>query len=106
MSVLRALLRMHLFSTLQGSKLVPFLPHFARVFWRLMNDARVSKTAKIAPFLVVAPLLSPPAIRLYFIPALGIVGWLVMGTLAIKVFIWLCPPDVVREHVARVARGE
>jgi hypothetical protein len=97
---------MHLASTLQGSKLVPFLPHFARVFWRLMNDARVSKTAKLVPIFILLPLLTPPVIELYLFPVLGLLGWLLLGSVAMKVFIWLCPPGVVREHVARVARGD
>jgi hypothetical protein len=106
MLLLRALLRMHLLATLQLPKLVPFLPHLVRVFWRLMNDSRVSWPAKIVPLFLLLPLLTPPVIEIYLVPMLGLLGWLLLGTAAMKVFIWLCPPDVVREHVARVARGE
>jgi hypothetical protein len=105
MPLLRALLGMHLFRALQLPKLVAFLPQFMRVFWRLLHDPRVPLSAKLVPFFLLFPLVTPPALRLYLVPALGLLGWVVLGTIAMKVFIWMCPPDVVREHVARVARG-
>jgi hypothetical protein len=40
------------------------------------------------------------------IPLVGELNWLLTVYIALKVFLWLCPPDVVREHVSRIARGE
>jgi hypothetical protein len=40
------------------------------------------------------------------IPIVGELDWLVIAYLSLKVFIWLCPPDVVREHVIQIGRGE
>jgi len=101
----RYLIRMHLLSSLQLPKLVMYLPQFVRVFYRLMHDPRVPRMAKLAPLVVLLPMFSPPALRLEFIPVLGLLGWLVVISFAMKLFVWLCPPEVVREHVARIARG-
>jgi len=51
-------------------------------------------------------MLTPPALELDMIPIVGELDWILVGYLALKVFIWLCPPDVVREHVSQIARGE
>ncbi|HEY6419803.1 MAG TPA: hypothetical protein VIX59_12430 [Candidatus Binataceae bacterium] len=101
----RSLLRMQLFSPLQLSRLVMFLPQFVRVFYRLMSDARVSLLAKTVPVLAVLLMLTPPALELDFIPFVGELDWLLVGYLTLKIFIWLCPPDIVREHVSQIARG-
>lgn len=70
-----------------------------------MADPRVSLLAKMAPFLGLLLLLTPPAIELDFIPIIGELDWLLVGYLSLQLFIWLCPPDVVREHVTRIAHG-
>lgn len=84
---------------------VAYLPHFVRVFYRLMADPRVSTLAKLVPFLGLLVLLTPPALELDLIPGVGQLDWLLVGYLSLKLFLWLCPPDVVREHVAQVGRG-
>jgi hypothetical protein len=99
-------LRMHFLPPLQLSRLVGYLPQFVRVFWRLMKDPRVPLLAKLVPVLAVLLMMSPPAIELDLVPILGEVGWLVVGLLAFKILVWLSPPEVVREHVSRIARGQ
>ncbi len=99
------LLRMQLLGPLQMRGLIMFLPQFIRVFWRLMADARVPVVAKAVPLLGVLALVSPPLLELDFIPIIGELDWIVVGLICLKLFIWLCPPDVVREHVSNVARG-
>jgi len=84
---------------------VMYLPQFVRVFYRLMRDRRVSLLAKAVPILGLLMLLTPPALELDLIPIVGELDWLLVGYLSLKLFIWLCPRDVVREHVAQVARG-
>ena len=79
------------------------LPNFVRLFYRLMTDRRVSPLAKLVPLLGVLLLLTPPALELDFIPLVGELDWLLVIVISLKVFIWLCPPEVVREHVARIA---
>jgi hypothetical protein len=80
------------------------LPSFARVFYRLMIDQRVSPLAKLVPPLGLLLLFTPPALELDFVPLVGELDWLLVIFITLKVFIWLCPSDVVREHVARIAR--
>jgi hypothetical protein len=88
---------MQLMGPLQMRGLIMFLPQFIRVFWRLMHDARVSTLAKSVPFFGL--------LELDFIPIIGELDWVLVGFICLKVFIWLCPPDVVREHVSNVARA-
>jgi hypothetical protein len=101
----RSFLRMHLLTPNRMGGLVRYMPHFLRLFVSLMRDPRVSRLAKITPFLGLLLLLTPPAIELDFIPLIGQLDWLLVGYLSLQLFIWLCPPDVVREHVSRIARG-
>jgi hypothetical protein len=82
------------------------LPKFVRVFYRLMNDKRVSIFAKAAPLLILLLMFTPPAIELDFVPILGEMDWILAAYIALKLFVWLCPADVVREHVAQIARGQ
>ena len=53
-------------------------------------------------------MFTPPALELDFVPIVGELDWVLVVYLSLKVFIWLCPPDVVREHVAqsRAAREQ
>ena len=90
---------------LQMRGLIMFLPQFVRVFWRLMHDKRVSVLAKSVPFLGILALISPPLLELDFIPLIGELDWILVGIICLKIFISLCPPDVVREHVSNVARA-
>ena len=99
-------LRMHFLPPLQLSRLVGYLPQFVRVFWRLMKDPRVPLLAKLVPVLAFLLMVSPPAIELDLVPILGEIGWLVVEVLAFKILVWLSPPEVVREHVSRIARGQ
>ena len=101
----RQLLRGRLLSPLKLQKLLMHSPRFVRVFYRLMKDHRVSRLAKVVPLLGAMMLITPPALELDFIPIIGELDWILVGYLTLKLFLWMCPPDVVREHVAQVARG-
>jgi hypothetical protein len=103
--VLSSFLRMHFLNPRRMGGFVRYLPHFLRLFIALMTDSRVSRLAKLTPFLGLLLLLTPPAIELDFIPIVGELDWLLVGYLSLQLFIWLCPPDVVREHVSRISRG-
>ena len=101
----RELLRARLFSPLKLQKMLMHAPRFIRVFYRLMKDGRVSGLAKMVPLLGIMMLITPPALELDFVPIIGELDWLLVGYLTLKLFLWMCPADVVREHVAQVARG-
>ena len=104
-SVFQSFLRMQMLSPLRLRGLLMYLPQFTRVFFRLMKDRRVSFMAKLVPPLGALILITPPALELDFIPIIGELDWLLVAYISLKIFIWLCPPEVVREHVAQVARG-
>ena len=100
------ILRMQFLGPMQLSRLVMYLPQFVRVFYRLMTDERVPILAKMVPWMGLLLMLTPPALELDMIPIIGELDWVVIAYLSLKVFIWLCPPDVVREHVRQISRGE
>jgi len=100
------ILRMQLLGPMQLSRVVMFLPQFVRLFYRLITDERVPGLAKMVPWMGVLLMLTPPALELDMIPIIGELDWILIGYLTLKVFIWLCPPDVVREHVSQIGRGE
>ncbi len=102
----RSMLRMQFLSPMQLSRLVIFLPQFVRLFYRLITDERVPMLAKMVPWMGLLLMLTPPALELDMIPIIGELDWILIGYLSLKVFIWLCPPDVVREHVSQIGRGE
>jgi hypothetical protein len=100
------ILRMQFLGPMQLSRLVLYLPQFVRVFYRLMRDERVPLLAKLVPWMGLLLIFTPPALELDMIPIIGELDWVVIGYLSLKVFIWLCPPDVVREHVSQIGRGD
>jgi hypothetical protein len=100
------MLRMQFLSPMQLSRLVMYLPQFVRLFYRLITDERVPMLAKMVPWMGLLLMLTPPALELDMIPIVGELDWILIGYLSLKVFIWLCPPDVVREHVSQIGRGE
>ncbi len=69
-----------------------------------MADPRVSLLAKAVPVLGLFLLLTPPALELDLVPFVGELDWMLVGYVALKLFIWLCPPEVVREHVLQIGR--
>jgi hypothetical protein len=100
------ILRMQFLGPMQLSRLVMYLPQFVRLFYRLWTDDRVPMLAKAVPWMGLLLMLTPPALELDMIPIVGELDWLVIAYLSLKVFIWLCPVDVVREHVIQIGRGE
>jgi|YNPNPStandDraft_1061719.scaffolds.fasta_scaffold01952_3 uncharacterized membrane protein YkvA (DUF1232 family) len=83
------------------SGLWPGLIRSARLAWRLMRDPRVATTTKLlVPALAAAYVLFPVDLLPDLVPLLGQVDDLVILALAVRLFIELCPPAVVREHLA------
>jgi hypothetical protein len=101
----RQLFRMRMLNPLRVRGFILFLPHFTRLFYRLMNDGRVPIIAKLVPLFGLLLMLTPPALELDFVPLIGELDWLLVGYITLKIFLWLCPPEVVREHVGRIAQG-
>jgi uncharacterized membrane protein YkvA (DUF1232 family) len=72
----------------------------ARLGWRLIRDSRVPGWVKLVPFVALVYLLSPiDLIPDWALPGLGEVDDLVVLVLALKMFVDLSPPGIVREHL-------
>ncbi len=79
------------------------LPNFARLYWRLFRDRRVSILPKVLLVLTLVYVISPFDIIPDFIPVIGEMDDVVVVLSGLWLFIRLCPPDVVREIVHDVA---
>jgi uncharacterized membrane protein YkvA (DUF1232 family) len=72
----------------------------ARLAWRLLRDSRVSGWAKLVPVAGILYLLSPiDILPEAILPLVGEVDDIVLLLMAIKLFVDLSPPGVVREHL-------
>ena len=100
------MLRMQFLGPMQLGRLVMYLPQFVRLFYRLITDDRVPMLAKLVPWMGLLLMVTPAALELDMIPIIDELDWILIAYLSLKVFIWLCPPDVVREHVSLIGRGE
>ncbi len=100
---IRDAIRPHFLNPIRLTRLLAYLPHFLRLFYALLTDPRVSFLVKLVPAIGLMVALSPPNLELEIIPVLGEMDFLLLMVITLKVFVWLCPPDVVREHVARIA---
>jgi hypothetical protein len=103
--VLKSFLRAQALNPVRIVGFLRYLPHFLQVFYRLMTDRRVPVIAKAVPLLGLLVLLTPPALELDLVPLVGEIDWLIVGYISLKLFLWLCPPEVVREHVRQVGQG-
>ncbi len=68
--------------------------------WRLMRDPRIPVTTKIIPWTTLAYLISPIDIISDAIPGLGQLDDLTLFLFGMQLFIDLCPPEIVAEHLA------
>ena len=82
------------------------LPDFIRLYWRLFRDQRVSPLAKALLVLSLAYFIWPFDVIPDFVPVLGEMDDLGIVLTGLWTFVRLCPPPVVREHVAEIARGK
>ena len=74
-----------------------------RLVWRLLNDKRISSWLKLVPFVGLVYLLSPiDLIPDLLLPGLGQLDDLAVILLSLKLFVELCPPGIVRDHLEEV----
>ena len=78
------------------------LPNFVRLYWRLFRDQRVSRFPKALLILTAAYIVMPFDFLPDYIPVLGQIDDLVLFLGACKAFMYLCPPEIVQEHVRRI----
>ena len=79
------------------------LPNFARLYWRLFRDRRVSILPKALLVLALVYVVSPLDVIPDFIPVIGEMDDIVVVLSGLWLFIRLCPPEVVRETVHDIA---
>lgn len=87
----------------RGGQLLRHVPSFAKLYWRLFRDRRVSLLPKALLVLVATYLLSPIDVVPELLPVIGATDDLLVGLGGLWLFVRLCPPPVVREHVATIA---
>lgn len=87
-----------------GWRFVFYLPQFARLFWGLFRDQRVSVWAKSVLVLAIVYVIAPMDLIPDLTPFLGEMDDLALVILACRAFLSLCPDEVVREHVRRIDR--
>lgn len=89
----------------RGLRFLRHLPRFARLYWRLLWDRRVSVWPKALLALGLLYVLVPFDLIPDVIPFLGEVDDLLLVIVVCKLFVYLCPREVVQEHVRRISAG-
>jgi uncharacterized membrane protein YkvA (DUF1232 family) len=84
-------------------RILAHLPDFARLYWRLFRDRRVSILAKALLVSALAYLVWPADLVPDFVPFVGEVDDLAVVLSGLWLFVRLCPPEVVRERVREIA---
>jgi uncharacterized membrane protein YkvA (DUF1232 family) len=86
-------------------RLLRHLPSFLKLFFRLVKDSRVSPAAKLLLVGIVAYLILPTDLMPDFLPVMGQLDDLAVILGGLKLFLRLCPADVVQQHVKAIAAG-
>jgi len=81
------------------------LPNFLTLFGRLIKDPRISLISKVVPLGIVAYVLFPADLLPDFLLGLGQLDDLMVIILGLKLFLRLCPKELVQEHVRSIARA-
>lgn len=98
----RARPTLHAARGLRALELLRHLPNFVRLYWRLWRDARVPIWPKLVLVCGILYVLSPIDLIPDVLAGVGQIDDLVVVIVACRLFVYLCPPAVVREHVARI----
>ena len=83
-------------------RVIRHLPEFTRLYWRLLWDRRTPILAKAVLIASILYVLMPFDLIPDALPIIGEVDDLVIFVAACRLFIGLCPDDLVREHVRRI----
>jgi uncharacterized membrane protein YkvA (DUF1232 family) len=83
-------------------RLLANLPSFFKLFHRLFKDSRVPAGAKLLLVGALGYLILPTDLVPDFLPGLGQLDDLVVILGGLKLFLRLCPPEVVQEHVRAI----
>ena len=89
--------------TARLAQVLRHIPSFARLYWRLFRDRRVSILAKAFLVLTLLYVFSPFDVVPDFIPVLGEMDDVAVLIGGLWSFVRLCPPEVVREKVLEIS---
>ena len=87
-------------------QLLAHLPSVLKLFLRLVIDPRVNLAPKLVVLGVLGYLLLPTDLVPDFIPGFGQVDDVIVLLAGLKLFLRLCPPEVVQEHVEAISAGK
>jgi len=87
-------------------QLLTHLPSFVKLFSRLIKDPRVSSRAKLVVAGILAYVILPTDLLPDFLIGIGQIDDLAVILGGLKLFLGLCPSEVVQEHLKAItARG-
>src|SRR5262245_25555997 len=86
-------------------QLLSHLPNFAKLFSRLLKDPRVPASPKLIFAAILAYLILPTDLVPDFLVGVGQLDDLAVILGGLKLFLRLCPADVVQEHLKMIASG-
>ena len=84
-------------------QLLAHLPDFIRLFSRLIRDPRLTLSPKLVLLGVITYVLLPMDLLPDFLVGIGQMDDLAVILGGLKLFLRLCPPDVVQEHLREIA---
>jgi uncharacterized membrane protein YkvA (DUF1232 family) len=87
-------------------RLLVHLPSFLKLFFRLVFDPRVTFVPKLVVLGVLAYVVLPTDLVPDFIPGLGQADDIIVVLAGLKLFLRLCPSEVVQEHVKTISLGK
>jgi len=86
-------------------QLLTHLPSFAKLFSRLIKDPRVSASPKLIVAGILAYVILPTDLLPDFLIGVGQLDDLAVILGGLKLFLRLCPPEVVQEHLKAISAG-
>ena len=86
-------------------QLLTHLPSFAKLFSRLIKDPRVSASSKLIVAGIFTYVILPADLLPDFLLGVGQLDDLAVILGGLKLFLRLCPPEVVQEHLKAISAG-
>lgn len=86
-------------------QLLTHLPSFGKLFSRLLRDSRVSAGAKLVVAGILAYVVLPTDLLPDFLLGVGQLDDITVILGGLKLFLKLCPPEVVQEHLRTISAG-
>jgi uncharacterized membrane protein YkvA (DUF1232 family) len=84
-------------------RLLFHLPSFLKLFWRLIGDQRVSVSPKLIVAGILAYVILPMDLLPDFLIGVGQMDDLAVILGGLKLFLRLCPREVVQEHLRAIS---